>query len=63
MSAYYATFSQVFRSCLLPVATTTSGAAPDFRYFSDALRDALNGRLRSDDACHPPAEAAHKIGH
>ncbi|GAB3150680.1 extracellular solute-binding protein [Microbispora hainanensis] len=63
MSAYYATFSQVFRSCLLPVATTTSGAAPDFHYFSDALRDALNGRLRSDDACHPPAEAARKIGH
>ncbi|MEU7888443.1 extracellular solute-binding protein [Microbispora bryophytorum] len=57
MSAYYATFSQVFRSCLLPVATTTSGAAPDFRHFSDALRDALNGRLRSDDPCRPPAQA------
>ncbi|MEV4299639.1 extracellular solute-binding protein [Microbispora rosea] len=59
-SAYYATFSQVFRSCLLPVATTTSGAAPDFHYFSDALRDALNGRRRSDDACRPPAQAAPK---
>ncbi|WP_182903718.1 extracellular solute-binding protein [Microbispora sp. H10830] len=60
MSAYYATFSQVFRSCLLPVATTTSGVAPDFRYFSDALRDALNGRLRSDDPCHPPTQAEPK---
>ncbi|MBB2747911.1 UNVERIFIED_ORG: multiple sugar transport system substrate-binding protein [Microbispora rosea subsp. rosea] len=60
MSAYYATFSQVFRSCLLPVATTTSGVAPDFRYFSDALRDALNGRLRSDDPCRPPTQAEPK---
>ncbi len=60
MSAYYATFSQVFRSCLLPMATNTSGAAPDFRYFSDALRDALNGRLRSDDPCRPPTQAETK---
>ncbi|WP_143737680.1 extracellular solute-binding protein [Microbispora sp. GKU 823] len=54
MSAYYATFSQVFRTCLLPLATTTSAVAPDFHHFSDALRDALDGRLRSDDACRTP---------
>lgn len=54
-SAYYSTFSEVFRSCLLPVVLG-SAVPPDFAEFADALRDAMDGKRHSGDHCPAPPE-------
>ncbi|GGL02795.1 extracellular solute-binding protein [Planomonospora parontospora] len=55
--AHYATFSEVFRSCLRQV---TSGALSpddlDFPRYADALRGALDGRRPEGDPCRRSSE-------